>query len=93
MYIQHPETATWIKQGAFDFAKKHAELLKDLPVQFGADGVARVVQYVQEPLVLQVDQGLLRPLGGRLPPPRLAEDAGLTAPGRSGRQSAIAART
>jgi hypothetical protein len=48
MYIQHPETATWIKQGAFDFAKKHAELLKDLPVQFGADGVGRVVRYIQD---------------------------------------------
>ena len=46
LYIQHPETATWIKQGIFDFAKKHSELAKSLPLQFAPDGAARVVKYV-----------------------------------------------
>jgi hypothetical protein len=47
MYIQHPETSTWFKNGLFDFAAKHAELAKDLPIQFAPDGLARVIKYVQ----------------------------------------------
>ena len=45
MFIQHPETGTWIKKGAFDFPTKHSELSKDLPVQFAPDGLARMVKY------------------------------------------------
>ncbi len=48
MFIQHPETATWTKKGQFDFDKKHDELSKDDPVQFGADGKARQVKYIKE---------------------------------------------
>ncbi len=47
MYIQHPETSTWFKDGLFDFAAKHSELAKDLPIQFAPDGLARVIKYVQ----------------------------------------------
>ncbi len=45
MYIQHPETSTWFMDGLFDFAKKHEELAKDLPIQFAPDGLARVIKY------------------------------------------------
>ena len=45
MFIQHPETATWHKKGAFEFTAKHNELRKDLPVQFAPDGLARMVKY------------------------------------------------
>jgi hypothetical protein len=45
LYIQHPETSTWFKNGAFDFPAKLAELAKDLPIQFAPDGLARVVKF------------------------------------------------
>ena len=45
MYIQHPETATWIKKGEHDFGKKHSELSKDNPAQFAPDGNVRMVTY------------------------------------------------
>jgi hypothetical protein len=45
LYIQHPETSTWFKNGVFDFPAKLAELAKDLPIQFAPDGLARVVKF------------------------------------------------
>lgn len=46
MFLQHPETATWInKAGEFFFPKKLDELTKDNPLQIAPDGKARQVKY------------------------------------------------
>jgi len=48
--LMHPETATWVNKGKFDFAAKVNEFVRSAtpPVQFAPDGEARAVRFIEE---------------------------------------------
>lgn len=48
MCIQHPATDTWVLNGVADHAAKRKQLGQERPVQFGADGKARLVEFNNE---------------------------------------------
>ena len=55
MYLQHPETSTWIKDGVFDFAT-NTPSTEDLPIQFAPDGLgAWSSTYAPRQVVLPVE--------------------------------------
>lgn len=45
--LLHPETATWIKKGLFNFAAKINEFVRSDVIQFAPDGKARKVEFIK----------------------------------------------
>ena len=46
--LLHPETATWIKKGLFNFSAKINEFVRSDVIQFAPDGKARKVEFIKE---------------------------------------------